>query len=544
MGIQHIAHGLVRLLALAGMAALMLVSAHSAAGANNLSVSEQDFLITWNPLRWTAGGQTTSCPVILHGSFHASVMDKTAGSLDGHITAASVTDASCANGRATVLTGDLPWHVQYDSFSNELPEIGGVTFRIIGIRAAYDPTGSLPACLWGADTADPLIAIAELEEGGRGTITGLRADETRTIDLGGGFICEIAGSMRKAGTGPVRAGDDNNPVLITLEDALPAELDAAPRSVVVEELEASDRFTVTNVGAGSATATIDSQRLEGVDPERPEIEVRSTGCETRLVDGASCVYTVSVSDRSLERATYRIVYDDEVNEETSTLAIPIEIRAIEDDDPTAAPSGVTIDALEQNDGFTLRNEADGPVTIDRVVVTAEDVESPEFSVTSPGCRSTLNPRESCLYVVAVNARPEADGRVTIYYRDRDDSSEHALIVDVDIAEDPDPAVLTAEPSTIAIERLEANDSFVLRNTGTGTATATVDAVELVSDDRERPEFSVTGIGCTSIYIDGASCTYVVSVNSRPEADGRYVLTYDDGINAETRRTTVEIDIAS
>ena len=196
------------------MAALMLAAAVSSASANQLGVNEDDILITWNPLRFTAGGQTISCPVILHGSFHSRTIDKSPGSLDGHITSAAVTDASCTNGRATVLTADLPWHVQYDSFEAELPEIESITVRLIGARFAVDPTGSLPACLAGTDTTDPGIGIANLD--GEGRVTGMRADESRTIDLGGGFLCEIAGSSRFAGTGAVRIGDTQDPLVVTL----------------------------------------------------------------------------------------------------------------------------------------------------------------------------------------------------------------------------------------------------------------------------------------------------------------------------------------
>lgn len=201
---------LLRLTLLSAVACVSLMSAITAASANLISVNERDFLITWNPLRLTMGGQTISCPAILHGSFHSSIIDKVPGSLDGHITSATLTDASCTNGRSTILTADLPWHFQFDSFGGELPEFSGTAWRIIGMRLQIDPTGSLPACLLGTDTTDPAIVSAELDETGR--VTGVRADEDVTIDLGGGFLCEIAGTARLAGTGVARAGDTNNPL--------------------------------------------------------------------------------------------------------------------------------------------------------------------------------------------------------------------------------------------------------------------------------------------------------------------------------------------
>lgn len=194
-------------------AAIFLAVGSPAASANNFRLNEDDILASWNPLRITMGDQTISCPVTVHGSFHSRTVDKSPGSLDGFITSAVVNDSACTNGRVTILTEALPWHIQYDSFTGELPEIASVTLRFLDIRILIDPTGALPTCLWGTAAGDPAIFIAELNESGQ--VTALRADENRTIDLSGP-LCEIAGTTRLAGSAPVRVGDTNNPAVVTL----------------------------------------------------------------------------------------------------------------------------------------------------------------------------------------------------------------------------------------------------------------------------------------------------------------------------------------
>lgn len=184
------------------------------AHGNSFRVSERFVVHMWNPMRITMGGQTISCPVIIYGVLHSDDLDKTPGELLSWITRIIVTDHLCVNGRVRVLNEDLNWHRQYDSFIGELPEIAGLVSRTVGIRWSIDPTGALPACLAGTDVSDPAIDIAELDESGQ--ITGVRFDETRTIDLGGSFLCEIAGSSRFAGTGSASAGDTSNAVTITL----------------------------------------------------------------------------------------------------------------------------------------------------------------------------------------------------------------------------------------------------------------------------------------------------------------------------------------
>ncbi len=523
-----------RALLIAIATTLMLAASVGIASANALSVDEVDFRLSWTNLTIDSAGVDIECAVTLRGSFHDSSFAKSSRALVGSITHAIVNEGSCVGGVVDPLEETLPWHVTYTGFGGSLPGISSLTVDIVGWAMFTDSTAD---CLWLTTSAEPLRGIANIE--GSGTITSFNADETRSIDLENEF-CELIGNSSFSGNASFVAADGSPITLdLTSSDRNPAVLRSDQSNVVITELEASDRFTVTNEGTDPAeTATIDAIEDEGAD----EFSVSSTGCSGRLADSASCVYTITVNERPLASGRITISYDDGVNGEVRRLSIEVDIANITDR-LRASPSSVTIDALEQNDIVTVLNDGASAVTVSRVVVETFDRERPEFEATSPGCRSTINVGESCTYIIRVNERPEDDGRITIYFRGA--GGEGTTSIPIDIAEDPAPADLRATPTSVTIERLEANDSFVLRNEGAGSASAIIDRSTLVSDDRERPEFSVTGIGCTEIFLDGASCTYIVSVNARPEGDGRYVIEYDDGTGTETiRSVTVEVDIAS
>jgi hypothetical protein len=99
---------------------------------------------------------------------------------------------------------------------------------------------------------------------------------------------------------------------------------------------------------------------------------------------------------------------------------------------TATPASVSVETLEQNDTFTVRNTGQSTATITRVAIETSDRETPDFAASAPGCRSTLSVGEACVYTIAVNSRPQREGMVTIYYRDGL-GGERTLAVRVDIA---------------------------------------------------------------------------------------------------------------
>lgn len=180
-------------------ATLLLALAVGAASANRLSVSNQQFRITWTRLTFSEGGGgfAIECPVTLEGSFHSATIRKVAHALVGHITRASVISRSCTGGGATVLNGTLPWHVTYEAFIGTLPNIGSV--RLLLINASFQ-IGIPPfTCLARTTNESPAAGTVTREAGGN--ITTLAADSSFAIPTTGAF-CPFA-SGRFAGTGNV-----------------------------------------------------------------------------------------------------------------------------------------------------------------------------------------------------------------------------------------------------------------------------------------------------------------------------------------------------
>ncbi len=186
-------------LLLAGLAAaLTLAAATTAAPANNLSVSEREFRVTWTRLTFIAAGTSIVCELSLSGRFHARGLSKVTGGLVGFITAASL--GRCERGSATVLGETLPWFITYNGFTGTLPVITGVRLNIV--NASFRAAGATP-CLARTDTAEPFGVTASVEA--RGQITGLVANSALAIDIDDpGFLCTIAGDVRIEGTGTFR----------------------------------------------------------------------------------------------------------------------------------------------------------------------------------------------------------------------------------------------------------------------------------------------------------------------------------------------------
>ena len=115
------------------MAALLLAAAVSHASARNLSVSHQNFRVTWTSLE-LEGGVTVRCRVTLEGSFHARTIPKVARSLIGAITRAISNELICTNGQGRPRTETLPWHVTYEGFAGTLPNISAVFLLLSRLR--------------------------------------------------------------------------------------------------------------------------------------------------------------------------------------------------------------------------------------------------------------------------------------------------------------------------------------------------------------------------------------------------------------------------
>ncbi|HMI90652.1 MAG TPA: hypothetical protein VK509_04775 [Polyangiales bacterium] len=190
-----------RLLALL-IVALTFGIAASGASANRLSVSEGDLEVQWTEatdVNFTAGGNTVECSATLLGSFHSRTIRKVAGLLVGAVSHARIGD--CDNGTGIIDTAP-PWHVRYTSFTGTLPALTGVVLMLTGQRYTISHEGSGATCITNANA--PASSRANVSAGG--LVTGLTPLETPTIavdDVGGSFLCDLAGAGSFSGTGIV-----------------------------------------------------------------------------------------------------------------------------------------------------------------------------------------------------------------------------------------------------------------------------------------------------------------------------------------------------
>jgi hypothetical protein len=192
--------------------AIVLTMAIGTAAASRLRASSTDIDLIWRAggtgkLSFEAAGNVISCDVTLLISLRSTIM-KTEGR-QGEITEAAT--ANCTGETIVVLRETLPWSVEYRSFTGSLPRISKIRVAFIGLALRTTIVGS--GCLFGTTAARPLFAEILLNE--RSVATELRVDETRSIPLGGGFLCSLAGQSHFLGNAEVktRAGDS---VTITL----------------------------------------------------------------------------------------------------------------------------------------------------------------------------------------------------------------------------------------------------------------------------------------------------------------------------------------
>jgi hypothetical protein len=182
-------------------AALLLAIGVSTASANILSSLTEDFRAIWTALTFAGGGSSIICPVSLLGSLHRRTIAKSEGALIGAITSAAVGRCQ-GDGRATILRETLPWHLVYDFFLFELPNIEEIAVSLVG--ASFRVTDGIP-CLVRTDVFEPASAFLILDPGD-GEVDSIRADEVVEIDIDDpGFLCDLAGDANLTGTGTVTA---------------------------------------------------------------------------------------------------------------------------------------------------------------------------------------------------------------------------------------------------------------------------------------------------------------------------------------------------
>jgi hypothetical protein len=172
------------------VAAIVLgVASHAAAGRRFL-VSNLLFRIEFSKLLFNNSVIGLECEVTLEGSFHSRSISKVSGALIGQITRAVT--GTCTGGTATFLNGaggtmnTLPWHVRYDSFAGDLPNITRIVIQIVGLAVLLRDSGL--TCLYLSTGEFP--AMGTLERNSNGTIHSYVPTFTSQIRKHSGEPCE------------------------------------------------------------------------------------------------------------------------------------------------------------------------------------------------------------------------------------------------------------------------------------------------------------------------------------------------------------------
>jgi len=203
------------LAALAATVALALALGAPAASARNLSETEKEFEVLFNPLTLEFSGESIRCPITLLGHFKERTIPKTNTQVGvvRHVEPATGAEPSpCTGATITILQETLPWGVSYVGFTGRLPAIERVRLGLTGVSFRMTPRGSA-TCLAGTTMRNPGFGESVVGTGGR--IAGLRADETISIPFSGGFLCSIA-SARFSGSGTVTNLPRTESITVTL----------------------------------------------------------------------------------------------------------------------------------------------------------------------------------------------------------------------------------------------------------------------------------------------------------------------------------------
>jgi len=140
----------------AALSGLALAVAVNEASGRRFSYTNSTLRATWSQMIFNAAGLGgVSCPVTLEGSLHSRTLSKISGQLIGHITRATIAEASCLGGTLQRLAETLPWHWRYDSFTGTLPNIVTIKQQIVGVSLRVTISGI--ACLYKSTAARPLF---------------------------------------------------------------------------------------------------------------------------------------------------------------------------------------------------------------------------------------------------------------------------------------------------------------------------------------------------------------------------------------------------
>lgn len=187
------------------------------ASAGHISVSSRTFRGTWTALEFISSLGTVRCPVTLEGSLHSSTIAKVAETLIGQVYRASLAEARCSGGRATVRTETLPWHVRYLGFEGTLPKITALGIDSVGESYAIE-TGRGDRCIEISASAtgvprwewEVIVSIEPF------AFFRWLFNRNRRTPLRGEILCELAGEMTMEGEGTITVTGGTTAITVRL----------------------------------------------------------------------------------------------------------------------------------------------------------------------------------------------------------------------------------------------------------------------------------------------------------------------------------------
>jgi len=195
------------------MAAMLLASGLSTASARNLSVSNQNWRVTWSRLEFASSLVTVRCQVTLEGSFHSRTIPKIQALLFGAVTKINMKTEGCTGGTMRP-ERPAPWHLTYEGFTGRLPNIE--TIRLLLQRYQYAITAFGVTCKYGTP-ADNLTFSGALNAAGE--VTNITPLTGRNISylLEGGGLCPATHTLTGTATdGTVTLLNANTRIRVTL----------------------------------------------------------------------------------------------------------------------------------------------------------------------------------------------------------------------------------------------------------------------------------------------------------------------------------------
>jgi hypothetical protein len=106
-------------------AAALFASLAATAPARNISLTNRNIRVTFEPILFNSSTATVSCRVTVEGSFHSATISKVNRALIGYISRATTDQGTCRSSSFSI-TGrvrqeTLPWHLTYLGFRERLP---------------------------------------------------------------------------------------------------------------------------------------------------------------------------------------------------------------------------------------------------------------------------------------------------------------------------------------------------------------------------------------------------------------------------------------